>query len=122
MDAIRGANVLGIGLTTFLATAVVVTEAASATTEFSVFLGIPAGIVGAGAAMALATRVLGGSPSRGTVAVAAAIAADGYAVLAGFALRYAVPATRDVLTTGVIGGLSLLVGLAVGVAAWVSRP
>ena len=121
MDAVRGATVVGIGLTAFLAVAVVVTAVASAAIEFSVFLGIPAGLAGAAAAMVVAMRVLRHSPSRGTVAVGAAIAADGYAVLAGFALRYAVSATRDVLSTAVIGGLSLAVGVAVGVVVWRSR-
>jgi hypothetical protein len=51
----------------------------------------------------------------------AAIAATGYAVLTGFALRYAVSATRDALSVTVIGGLGLLVGVGVGVAVWIRR-
>ncbi len=121
MDAFRGATVLGIGVTAFLVAAVVVTELASAAIEFSVFVGIPAGLASALAAVALAVRVLGRSPSGGTVAMAAAIAAIGYAVMAGLTLRYAASATRDVLSTPVIAGFSLVVGVAVGFAVWSRR-
>lgn len=60
--------------------------------------------------------MLWGSRSTRTVALAAAVAADGYAVLAWILLRYAVAATRNALASPVVGALSLVVATAAGMA------
>ncbi|MFB6309821.1 MAG: hypothetical protein ABEH64_01435 [Salinirussus sp.] len=121
MDALRGSLILGVGITTFLVVAAVVTGILAATIEFSVFLGIPAGVIGGAIATLIADRVLRTAPSAGTVALSAAIAADGYTVLAGFALRYTISATRATLTPAVIGGSSLVIAVVVGLVVYVRR-
>lgn len=108
----------GIALTTFLVVAAVVSELAAPAIEFSVFLGIPAGIIAAGIAVVAAGRALGAAASPARLAIAAAVATEGYAVLGGFAIRYAVASTRSVLRFSVIGGLSLLLAVSIGVAVW----
>ena len=104
---------LGVAISTFLVVAVVVTELASSTIEFSVFLGLPAGIL-AGLIAAVATwRLLQASPSDRARRTTAAIAGFGYAVILLAAVRYVVAPTRAVLSLIVIAGLAFVAALAI---------
>ena len=118
MDPRRLVLLVGVALTTFLVVAAVVSELAAPAIEFSVFLGIPAGLVAAVVALFVAGKRLNRPVSRAELAVAAAIATEGYAVLAGFAVRYAVASSRSMLSPVAIGIGSLVVAVLVGLVVW----
>lgn len=107
---------LGIAITTFLVVAGAVTGLLSATIEFSAILGLPAGLLAGAGAAVLARRRLGEGASETGRRVAASIAGFGYAVVVLAFVRYAVAASRPLLSVQAIVGLSVLV--AVGTYSW----
>ena len=113
--------IVGTALTTFLVVAAVVTELAVTVIEFSVFLGLPAGLGAAAVALFVAAKRLTRPVSPADLAVAAAIATAGYAVLGGFAVRYAVASSRSLLSPVAIGIGSLVVAVVVGLVVWLRR-
>lgn len=108
----RARVAFGVGLTTFLLVGVAATELAATAVEFSVFVGIPAGLL-AGALAAVSTyRRLGGDAGERFRRAAAAAAVFGYAVLVLALVRYVLAPARGLLTLDVIAGLALLAAAA----------
>jgi hypothetical protein len=88
---------LGVALTTFLAVAVLLTEALSARIAFSAAVGLPVGAAcGLVAGFATRTRLWRRRAARSTLL---AVATSGYALLAAAALSYSVPPVRGVVRT-----------------------
>lgn len=105
---------VGVGVTSFLLATVAVTELASSAVEFSLLLGLPAGLLAGLAGTLLTYSRLGGDASRIVRAGAAGTAAFGYTVAALWAVRYAAAGTRSLLDVSTV--VSAAVATAVVVA------
>lgn len=116
MTLSRAATVLGVGLTTFLIATAVVTELAASTVEFSLFLGLPAGLAAGVVAAGLAHRRLFHVASPAVRGMLAGVAAVSYAAIALFAVRYAVAATRPLLSMSTVASVAIGVGVLTGIA------
>ncbi|WP_117593192.1 hypothetical protein [Haloprofundus halophilus] len=103
---------VGVALSTLLLVGGLVTELASSVIEFSLFLGIPAGLVGAALAGFVSYRHLRSPESTTARRIAESVAGFGYAVVALAGVRYAVPPTRPLLGFGVVLAVAALVSLA----------
>lgn len=102
---LRGvALALGAGLAAFLVVGVIVTEVGTAYTEFSVFLGIPAGLVAAVVVVVTVLLGYGESVSPGRRRAASAVGAFGLLFLLGLVVgvgAVGVPVVTAMLLSGV---------------------
>lgn len=110
---------LGVAITGFLLTAATVSLIFEPFIEFSVFIGIPVGLLAAVIVTAAAISALGRDPSRLLTSAFAGLAGFGYAVIGWFAIRYAVPASRQTLDFSLLLVLAVAVAGLVFVVVWV---
>lgn len=108
MNPHRARAAFGVGLTAFLLVGVAATELAATAIEFSVFVGIPAGLLAGALAAAATYRRLGGDASDRFRRSVVAAAVFGYAVLALALVRYVLAPVRGLLSLGAIAGLAVL--------------
>ncbi|MEZ3114550.1 hypothetical protein RYH80_01240 [Halobaculum sp. MBLA0147] len=101
------------GVAGFLLAGVAVTAAAASYTEFSVFLGIPAGLV-AGVVATLAVLLGVGDPAPGRRRAARAIAAFGLVFVVGLVVGIGAIGTPVVVSTGG----AAVVGLVAALVVW----
>ncbi|SEH61674.1 hypothetical protein SAMN05192561_11330 [Halopenitus malekzadehii] len=105
---------VGVATTTVLVVAGAVTGLLEARIAFSVLIGLPTGIL-AGAIVATATARIYGTRSQSVRAALEGTAAVGPTFLALAGVRYAIAATRGVLSTTTAIAVALLVGVVVAV-------
>ena len=116
MSIRNGIVIFGVAVSTFLLVAAIVTELAAPAIEFSVFLGLPAGVLAGLVAAVVTGRALRADPSEVVRRATAAIASFGYAVILLAAVRYAVAPTRAVLSLPLIAGLAAVAAVVIFVS------
>lgn len=104
---------VGVGLTTLFIVGALVTTVAERFIEFSLFVGIPAGVLVGVIVMVGVYAELNGRPTKGTENMLMAIAVFGYLVILLWVLQYAIAAVREILSVFVIIGLSAILAIAV---------
>lgn len=97
---------VGVGITTTVLVGAIATELAPSAIEFSLFVGIPLGILAGVGSL----RTLGTDDHRQLAAIGG-VAAVGYTILCLVAVRYAVSVTREPLSMPVALGIGLVVGV-----------
>lgn len=103
---------IGVGITALLLVGAIVTSIVARMVEFSVFVGLPAGILAGILVAVWAYSILSGRPSVGARRGLAAVATFGYVVVVLFLIRYAVAATREILTLYVVIGIGAVAAIA----------
>lgn len=105
------------GAAAFLLAGVAVTAAAAPYTEFSVFLGIPAGVV-AGAVATLAVLLGVGDPEPGRRRAGKTVAAFGLVFVVGLVVGFGAIGTPVVVSTG----SAAVTGLVAALVVWLRGP
>lgn len=118
MDVRSAAVVLGNGLTVLLLVAVIASYLAEPFIAFSVFVGIPVGILAGLIALWLTYYALERGVSEAIGRALAAVASFGYAILLLYLIRVFVPITRRTLLPNRILWLSILVTIGVYLLLW----
>lgn len=118
MDVRSAAVVLGSGLTVLLLVTVIVSYLVEPMIAFSVFVGIPAGILAGSIAIWLTYDAFERDVSDGIRRGLTAVAGFGYAILLLYLLRVFLPITRRTLHPSRILWGSILVAVGVYLLLW----
>lgn len=116
MDRQQAAITVGTGLTSFLLVAGLVTAGLDPYIAFSVFIGIPVGLIAGAIGITAAASALGRDPSRLLTSAFAGVAGFGYTVLVVVVIRFVAPGSRQALGVellSVIAGFGAVVAFVV---------
>ena len=109
---------LGIGITVFLVVAGIISYLLEPFIAFSVFIGIPAGLLAAFGVMLSVIRTADRWDHRTGTSILAGVATFGYTMLVLLAIRYVVPAMRVELDGWTLIMVAMAMGAIISVITW----